>query len=120
MRATRRPGGDEKVTLSFKETKLEDTLPFIVETTGKAVMIRLQQVRATVITLVMDRPVSRQDALDLLFQSFRLAGVGVVETDKVVMIDLLSEVNKLQPVTVLGPDVNVYDQPEDGNICIKI
>ncbi|MFZ4723064.1 MAG: secretin N-terminal domain-containing protein [Phycisphaerales bacterium] len=120
MRATRRPGGDEKVTLSFKETKLEDTLPFIVETTGKAVMIRLQQVRATVITLVMDRPVSRQDALDLLFQAFRLAGVGVVETDKVVMIDQLMDANKLQPVTVLGPEVNVFDQPEDGNICIKI
>ena len=120
MRVTRRAASDEKVTLTFKETKVEDTLPFIVETTGKALMVRLQQVRNTVITLVMDKPVSRQDALDLLFQAFRLAGLGVVETDKVVMIDLLSEVNKLQPVTVLGPEVNVYDQPEDGNICIKI
>jgi hypothetical protein len=68
----------------------------------------------------MDREVSRQDALDLLFQAFRLAGLGVVETDKVVMIDLLSDVNKLQPIAVLGPEVNVYDQPEDGNICLKI
>ncbi len=120
MRASRRPGGDEMVKLAFKEQKIEDMLPFIVETTGKAVMVRLQQVRNTVITLVMDHAVSRQDALDLLFQSFRLAGIGVVETDKVVMIDLLTEVSKLQPVTVLGPEVNVYDQPEDGNICIKI
>ena len=120
MRASRRVGSDEKVKLSFKETKIEDTIPFIVETTGKAVMTRLQQVRNTTITLVMDREVSRQDALDLLFQAFRLAGLGVVETDKVVMIDLLTEVSKLQPVTVLGPEVNVYEQPEDGNICIKI
>ena len=120
MRGTRRDVGGDKVKLSFKETKVEDTIPFIVETTGKAVMVRLQQVRNTAITLVMDREVSRQDALDLLFQSLRLAGIGVVETDKVVMLDLLTEVNKLQPITVLGPEVNVYDQPEDGNICIKI
>ena len=120
MRATRRDTSDEKVKLTFKETKVEDIIPFIVETTGKAVMVRLQQVRNTTITLVMDRDVSRQDALDLVFQSFRLAGVGVVETDKVVMLDMLTEMNKMQPIAVLGPEVNVFDQPEDGNICIKI
>jgi type II secretion system protein D len=120
MRKSRRDVPQDRVKLTFRETKLEETIPFIVETTGKAVMLRMQQVRNTTITLVMDREVSRQDALDLLFQSFRLAGVGVVETDKVVMLDLLTEINKLQPIAVLGPDVNVYDQPEDGNICIKV
>jgi general secretion pathway protein D len=120
MRSTRRESAGEKVKLSFKETKVEDVLPFIVETTGKAVMVKLQSIRTQGVTLVMDREVSRQDALDLLFQALRLQGIGVVETDKVVMLDLLAEVNKLQPITVLGPEVNIYDQPEDGNICIKV
>jgi type II secretion system protein D len=120
MRSTRRDTGGDKVKLSFKETKVEDVLPFIVETTGKAVIVKLQSIRQLGITLVMDREVSRQDALDLLFQALRLQGIGVVETDKVVMLDLLAEVNKLQPITVLGPEVNVYDQTEDGNICIKV
>jgi type II secretion system protein D len=120
IRGSRRVGPTDKVKLAFKETKIEDTIPFIVETTGKAVIIRLQQVAALKITLVMDTEVSRQDALDLLFQAFRLNTIGVVETDKVVMIDLLTELNKLQPITVLGPEIDVSTLSEDGTICIKV
>lgn len=120
IRGARRQGPTDKVKLTFKETKIEDTIPFIVETTGKAVMIRLQQVAASKITLVMDKEVSRQDALDLLFQAFRLNAVGVVETDKVVMIDMLTDMNKLQPITVLGPEIDVSALAEDGTICLKI
>ena len=68
----------------------------------------------------MDKDVSRQDALDLLFQAFRLNQVGVVETDKVVMIDMLTDINKLQPITVLGPEVDVSKLSEDGTVCIKV
>ncbi len=120
IRGSRRVGPTDKVKLAFKETKIEDTIPFIVETTGKAVIIRLQQVAALKITLVMDKEVSRQDALDLLFQAFRLNTIGVVETDKVVMIDLLTELNKLQPITVLGPEIDVSTLSEDGTVCIKV
>ncbi|MSR33671.1 MAG: hypothetical protein EXS12_02550 [Phycisphaerales bacterium] len=120
IRGSRRVGPTDKVKLSFRDTKLEDTIPFIVETTGKAVMIRLSQIASLKITLVLDREVSRQEALDLLFQAFRLNAVGVVETDKVVMIDMLTEVNKLQPITVLGPEIDVSTLSEDGTVCIKV
>ena len=120
IRGSRRVGPTDKVKLTFKDTKIEDTIPFIVETTGKAVLIRLQQVAAIKITMVMDTEVTRQDALDLLFQAFRLNQVGVVETEKIVMIDMLSDMNKLQPVTVLGPEIDVAALAEDGTICIKI
>ncbi len=120
IRGSRRVGPTDKVKLAFKDTKIEDTIPFIVETTGKAVLIRLQQVAAIKITMVMDKEVTRQDALDLLFQAFRLNQVGVVETEKIVMIDMLSDMNKLQPVTVLGPEIDVAGLAEDGTICIKI
>ena len=120
IRGSRRVGPTDKVKLTFKDTKIEDTIPFIVETTGKAVLIRLQQVAAIKITMVMDKEVTRQDALDLLFQAFRLNQVGVVETEKIVMIDMLSDMNKLQPVTVLGPEIDVAALAEDGTVCIKI
>ena len=120
IRGSRRVGPTDKVKLAFNDTKIEDTIPFIVETTGKAVLIRLQQVAAIKITMVMDKEVTRQDALDLLFQAFRLNQVGVVETEKIVMIDMLSDMNKLQPVTVLGPEIDVAGLAEDGTICIKI
>ena len=120
IRGSRRVGPTDKVKLTFKDTKIEDTIPFIVETTGKAVLIRLQQVAAIKITMVMDTEVTRQDALDLLFQAFRLNQVGVVETEKIVMIDMLSDMNKLQPVTVLGPEIDVAALAEDGTVCIKI
>jgi len=120
IRGSRRVGPTDKVKLTFKDMKVEDTIPFIVETTGKAVIIKFSNIASLKITMVMDKEVSRQDALDLLFQAFRLNGIGVVETDKVVMIDLLTEVSKLQPITVLGPEIDVSTLSEDGTVCIKV
>jgi len=120
IRGSRRVGPTDKVKLTFKDMKVEDTIPFIVETTGKAVIIKFANIASLKITMVMDTEVSRQDALDLLFQAFRLNGIGVVETDKVVMIDLLTEVSKLQPITVLGPEIDVSTLSEDGTVCIKV
>ena len=120
IRGSRRVGPTDKVKLTFKDMKVEDTIPFIVETTGKAVIIKFSNIASLKITMVMDTEVSRQDALDLLFQAFRLNGIGVVETDKVVMIDLLTEVSKLQPITVLGPEIDVSTLSEDGTVCIKV
>ena len=120
IRGSRRVGPTDKVKLTFKDMKVEDTIPFIVETTGKAVIIKFSNIASLKITMVMDTDVSRQDALDLLFQAFRLNGIGVVETDKVVMIDLLTEISKLQPITVLGPEIDVSTLSEDGTVCIKV
>ena len=120
IRGSRRVGPTDKVKLIFKDMKVEDTIPFIVETTGKAVIIKFANIAALRITMVMDTEVSRQDALDLLFQAFRLNGIGVVESEKIVIIDALGELNKLQPVTVLGPEIDVSTLSEDGTVCIKI
>ena len=120
IRGSRRVGPTDKVKLIFKDMKVEDTIPFIVETTGKAVIIKFANIAALRITMVMDTEVSRQDALDLLFQAFRLNGIGVVESEKIVIIDAITEMNKLQPVTVLGPEIDVSTLNEDGTVCIKI
>ena len=118
----RRVTDEELVTLNFQDEKIDAVIPYIVEWTGKTVMLRLTQIAPMKITLVNDRPISKHEALDLLFQAFRLNGVGVVETDKVIMIDSLDQetIRKLQPGVVLGPEVDIMMLPENGNVVIKV
>ena len=118
----RRATDTDLVTLNFNEEKIESVLPYIVEWTGKTIMVRLTNLTGSKITLINDHPVSKHEALDLMFQAFRLSGVGIMETEKVIMIDLLEKTNlqKLQPGIVLGPDVNIMDYREDGNLVIKV
>lgn len=118
----RRPTDTDLVTLNFNEEKIESVLPYIVEWTGKTLMVRLTNLTGSKITLINDHLVTKHEALDLMFQAFRLSGVGIMETDKVIMIDLLEKTNlqKLQPGVVLGPDVNIMDYREDGNLVIKV
>ena len=106
--------------LGFRNERIESMIPYIVEWTGKVVMLRLTQIAPVQITLVNDQPISKDRALDLLFQAFRLNGIGVVETDDVIMIELLTDMEKLQPAVVLGPEVDLMTLPEDGNIVIKV
>ena len=116
----RRPADDSPVVLGFRKEKLESVIPFIVEWTGKAVMMRLTQVSSIEITLVNDEPISKDRALDLLFQAFRMNGIGVVETADVIMIEMLTDMEKIQPAVILGPEIDVMQLPEDGNIVIKV
>jgi len=117
---SRRAVDDEKVLLGFRKEKVESIIPFIQEWTGKAVMLRLSSVAPIEVTLINDKPISKHEALDLIFQVLRLNGIGVVETDKVIMIELLTDMGKIQPGVVLGPDVDVMGMREDGNIVIKV
>ncbi len=119
-RNRRQPADDSPVVLGFKKEKLESVIPFIVEWTGKVVMLRLTQVAPIEITLVNDRPISKDRALDLIFQAFRMNGIGVVETEDVIMIETLTDMEKIQPAVILGPEVDVMRMTEDGNIVIKV
>jgi general secretion pathway protein D len=119
-RAKRRPSDGQTVVLGFRNERIETVIPYIVEWTGKVVMLRLTQVASVQITIVNDQPIGTDRALDLIFQAFRLNGIGVVETDDVIMIEQLTDMEKLQPAVVLGPEVDVMRLPEDGNIVIKV
>jgi type II secretion system protein D len=116
----RRPVGDEQVVLSFKDVSVEDTIPFIVEATGKVVMpVNITTLKAKKITLVNDRPIDRTQALDLLFQAFQLNDVGVIETDQHVIIAVLSEMPRHSP-PVIGPDEDIMSFTNLGAIVTKI
>lgn len=121
FRADRRPiDMKELVLVNFKEIKVEELFPFIVECTGKAVLPRLAQLRTQTISVISDKAVTRLKALELIFQAFRLNDIGVVETDELIMVDMLTNVGKLQPAMVLGPSVDVLRLEENGQVVIKV
>ena len=121
FRTDRRPvDPNDLVLVNFREIKAEDLFTFIMECTGKPVIPRLAQIRQTVVSVISDKPVSRAKALELIMQAFRLNDIAVVETDDLVMIDMMDNAAKLQPARVLGPEVDVLRLEENGQVVIKI
>ncbi len=118
---TRRPAIEGKVILAFNDVSVEETLPFIVETTGKVVMpVRLATLRTQKITLVNDKPIERAQALDLLFAAFRLNDIGVIERPDRIIIGAISDIVSGIDMPVLGPDDDLRDRTDLGNFVMKI
>ncbi len=114
----RRPLKGDDVTLGFDNVALEKVIPFIVESTGK-VVIPQKAVLGKTITVINDQPIPRNEALDLLFMALQQADVGVVETDKVISLRLIEELDR-QDVPVLGPDDRVERRRDLGNMYRKV
>jgi hypothetical protein len=113
----RRPAPEGKVILAFDNVPVEETIPFVVETTGKVVMpVKLNTLRAQTITLINDNPIPRSQALDLLFAAFRLNDIGVVEReDRIIIGSITDIVSTGIEMPVLGPDDDVMYRQDLGN-----
>jgi len=117
----RRPAESGKVIFTFRASPIDELVPFIVQTTGKVVMpVRLSTLKNTKITLVTDEPLEPSRALDLLFESLRLHGVGVVETDDVIILDQLDNIGKSGALPVLSADEDVLGRTDRASMVIKI
>ncbi|MCA9289703.1 MAG: hypothetical protein KDA25_01155, partial [Phycisphaerales bacterium] len=105
---SRHPAADGPVVLGYRDTKIEDILPFVAEATGKTLTCRLVQIAPTKITLTSSRPMSRNEALDRLYEAFAKSGIGVAENESTVALDLLTE-HASMPIAgvVVGPDESV-------------
>ncbi|MCH8165385.1 MAG: hypothetical protein IH889_07230, partial [Planctomycetes bacterium] len=64
-------------------------------------------------------PMDRMEALDVLFQAFRLNGVGVIEREDRIIIALISEMQQ-HDTPVFGPDDDIKDRTDRGTFVIKI
>jgi general secretion pathway protein D len=118
---TRREVPEGKVTLAFNDVSVEETIPFIVETTGKVVLpVRVATLRSQKITLINDTWIDRVQALDLLFSAFRLNDIGVIETEDRIIIGSLTDLLGDFTMPVLGPDDDVRGRADVGNLVIKI
>ena len=120
LSGTRRTVDDDPVPLNFDGVTVSEVLPYIVDWTGKALMVKSTMLTTTKITLFSDRPLAKHAALDLIFQAFRLNGIGVVETPDLIMLNTIMEMNNFQPSLVLGPEVDVTRMTEDGSLVTKV
>ncbi|MDZ4754597.1 MAG: secretin N-terminal domain-containing protein [Phycisphaerae bacterium] len=111
---------DEKVTLSFKEELVTSLIPFIQEWTGKAVIVPLTRVQSMKITIVNDKPLPKSEALNLVFQALKINDIGVVETDRVILIDSLTQLTKSGSWIVLPPEADVMSMSAEGNFVVKV
>lgn len=105
-------------TLAFKDVTVSDVVPFIVEVTGKVVMPQ-QAIMSRKITVLNDRPLPREEALDLVVLALQQNGIAVVESAKIVTLRDIGETNR-QDVPVIGPDESVLDRNDLGNIAEKV
>ncbi len=105
-------------TLAFKEVPVSDVVPFIVEVTGKVVLPQTG-IMARKITVLNDRPLPREEALDLVVLALQQNGIAVVESSKIVTLRDIGETNR-QDVPVIGPDESVLNRTDIGNIAEKV
>ena len=116
---TRRVVDDNPVTLAFKEESVSSIIPFIQEWTGKAVIVPLTKIQSTKITIVTDKKLPKGEALNLVFQALKVAGLGVVENDTVITIDTLTDISRISRPIVLDHTQDVMGLNEEGNFVIK-
>ncbi len=108
----------EPTPLGFKSERVERILPFIVETTGKVVLPQ-PDVLSRPITVVNDRPIPRDRALDLVFMALQQNGIAVVETPDLIMLRDIGEIDR-QDVPVIGPDSRLEHRTDFGTIVDKV
>ncbi len=114
----RRVAPDEPTKLSFRGVTVEQLIPFIVESTGKVVLPQ-QDVLSRRITLLNDKPIPRQQALDLVFLALQQNGVAVVENPDLILLRDQADVDR-QSIPVLGPDRPVSERTDLGSILQKV
>ena len=114
------PEAEELVNLNLQKQEVRDIIEYIVKWTGKVVMVQDQALLSKFVTVMSEKKVTKEKALELLIQAFKLNKLAVVETEDLIMIDNLDNFRDLQPGVVLGPEVDVEDLVDDGNIVIKV
>jgi len=116
--AGRRGIEGEPTALGFRNVTVDQIIPFIVESTGKVVMPQ-QDVLNRKVTILNDRPIPREDALDLVFQALQQIGVAVVESANVISLRDIAEITR-QDVPVIGPDESTLARKDLGNFAEKV
>lgn len=114
----RRVPPDEPTKLSFRGVSVEQLIPFIVESTGKVVLPQ-QDVLSRRITLLNDKAIPRQQALDLVFLALQQNGVAVVENPDLILLRDQADVDR-QSIPVLGPEKPVADRTDLGSVLQKV
>jgi len=109
------------VKIAFDDVSVDQTFDFISRYTGKVVIpIRPVTLRNTKITVVSEQPIPRTKALDMLFNTLRLNGIGIIENDDVIIIDQLNEIVRGGEMPLIPADQSIMHREDKGTIIVKI
>ncbi len=104
--------------LAFKQFTVEQIVPFLVESTGKVVM-PMQDVMTRKVTVINDKPIPREQALDLVYMALLQNGVAVIETETTITLRDVADITK-GDILVIPPDESVLPRTDLGVIAEKV
>ncbi len=105
--------------LAFKAVTVEQIVPFIVESTGK-VVVPQQDVMSRKVTILNDKPIARDLALDLVFMALFQVGVAVIENNGIIALRDVAEVTKATDFPVIPSDQSSLDRHDLGSVAQKV
>lgn len=114
----RRIRANEPTVLSFKAASVSELIPLIVEYTGKVVM-PADDVLARKITIVNDRPLPRERALDLVFLALQQRDIAVIETAEIIFLRDKAEIDR-QLVPIVPADASLLERTDIGTVVQKV
>ncbi len=114
----RRMTDGKTTTLAFDNVPVSRLIPFIVESTGKVVLPR-PEILTRRVTVISDKPLPQNVALDYVFLALQQDGVGIVETEDLIILRLIEEIDR-QDVPVIGPDESTLGRTDLGTIAEKV
>lgn len=114
----RRVTNGKMTTLAFDNVTIERMIPFIVEATGKVVLPRAEILNRRV-TVINDREIPQSYAVDLVFFALQQEGIGVVETEDLIILRDIAEIDR-QDVPVIGPNESTLGRTDFGSIAEKV
>lgn len=112
------PAKSDTTILAFRNVTVETIVPFLVEATCKVVMPQAD-VLTRRITILNDQPIPRREALDLVVLALQEAGIAVVETERLVKLRDISEIDRMG-VPVIGAENSVLNRTDLGSIVQKV
>ncbi|MEI7658725.1 MAG: secretin N-terminal domain-containing protein, partial [Phycisphaerae bacterium] len=116
--AIRRQVAGGPTVLAFKQFTVEQIVPFLVESTGKVVM-PMQDVMTRKVTVINDKPIPREQALDLVYMALLQNGVAVIETETTITLRDVADITK-GDILVIPPDESVLARTDLGVIAEKV
>jgi len=115
------PDMDELVTLSMADVKVDMFFQYLADSTGKIVVpINLAQLGLKKLTVRSSAQIPRWKALDMMIETMRLNGIGVVEREDMLIVGDLAQITQIVNLPLLGPEVDIRNRIDTGTIVIKM
>ena len=126
----RRPIPEGKVTFAFDGVGVDELIPWIAKMTGKIVMpLGLEGSGIGIgagggkITVIVDEPIEKREALEMLFSTLRMNKIAVIERPQLIVLtklDITAITDEMSDIPVLDSAVDVRDRLDRGTIVMKI